>query len=80
MEVIVAQLPEWLLPTPDDQGLNPIMNIYWPTLNFKEDGNKEKGREWIVDRLFKKYSENWLALSLLRCHYRLNLEDVVSFL
>ena len=48
MEVIVAQLPEWLLPTPDDQGLNPIMNIYWPTLNFKEDGNKEKGREWIV--------------------------------
>ena len=29
MEVIVAQLPEWLLPTPDDQGLNPIMdNLY----------------------------------------------------
>ena len=50
MEVIVAQLPEWLLPTPDDQGLNPIMNIYWPTLNFKEDGNKEKvgNGSWIV--------------------------------
>ena len=50
MEVIVAQLPEWLLPTPDDQGLNPIMNIYWPTLNFKEDGHKEKvgNGSWIV--------------------------------
>ena len=77
MEVIVAQLPEWLLPTPDDQGLNPIMNIYWPTLNFKEDGNKEKGREWIV---YLKSTPKIRSLSLLRCHYRLNLEDVVSFL
>ena len=72
--VVVAQLVEQLLPTPEVRSSNRakfIMNIYWQQLYWKDESKEKRGQKWPILKIVN-------CLKMANLLFRLNGKSRLS--